>query len=210
MTCIDRRDLGLLLLRLGTGGVLAAHGSQKLLGWFGGGGIEGTGQFMDSIGYAPGKVSATAAGVAELGGGGWVAGARARHPGGGAAAAGAMAGASAVHTPNGFFNQEGGFEYAASLGLTAAGLAVAGPGGCRSTICSGMRSTGVDGAGGAGGDGGGCRARGGGEGAAAAEGSGGAAGGAVRVAGGCAGGGCAVPALLEGPAPVIAGAGRGG
>lgn len=49
-------------------------------------------------------------------------------PAAGAAAAGAMAGASAVHAPNGFFNQEGGFEYAASLGLTAAGLAVAGPG----------------------------------------------------------------------------------
>ncbi|MEU4009015.1 DoxX family membrane protein [Streptomyces pseudogriseolus] len=127
MTCIDRRDLGLLLLRLGTGGVLAAHGSQKLLGWFGGGGIEGTGQFMDSIGYAPGKVSATGAGVAELGGGLLLALGLAT-PAAGAAAAGAMAGASAVHTPNGFFNQEGGFEYAASLGLTAAGLAVAGPG----------------------------------------------------------------------------------
>ncbi len=49
-------------------------------------------------------------------------------PAAGAAAAGAMAGASAVHAPNGFFNQEGGFEYAASLGLTAAGLAVTGPG----------------------------------------------------------------------------------
>ncbi|MGA5571220.1 DoxX family protein [Streptomyces pseudogriseolus] len=127
MTCIGRRDLGLLLLRLGTGGVLAAHGSQKLFGWFGGGGIEGTGQFMDSIGYAPGKVSATAAGVAELGGGLLLALGLAT-PAAGAAAAGAMAGASAVHAPNGFFNQEGGFEYAASLGLTAAGLAVAGPG----------------------------------------------------------------------------------
>ncbi|MEU1702190.1 DoxX family membrane protein [Streptomyces pseudogriseolus] len=127
MTCIDRRDLGLLLLRLGTGGVLAAHGSQKLFGWFGGGGIEGTGQFMDSIGYAPGKVSATAAGVAELGGGLLLALGLAT-PAAGAAAAGAMAGASAVHAPNGFFNQEGGFEYAASLGLTAAGLAVTGPG----------------------------------------------------------------------------------
>ncbi|MGA5124895.1 DoxX family protein [Streptomyces pseudogriseolus] len=127
MTCTDRRDLGLLLLRLGTGGVLAAHGSQKLFGWFGGGGIEGTGQFMDSIGYAPGKVSATAAGVAELGGGLLLALGFAT-PAAGAAAAGAMAGASAVHAPNGFFNQEGGFEYAASLGLTAAGLAVAGPG----------------------------------------------------------------------------------
>ncbi|MEU1262128.1 DoxX family membrane protein [Streptomyces cellulosae] len=127
MTCYDRRDLGLLLLRLGTGGVLAAHGTQKLFGWFGGGGIEGTGQFMESIRYAPGKVSATAAGVAETGGGLLLALGLAT-PAAGAAAAGAMAGASAVHAPNGFFNQEGGFEYAASLGLTAAGLAVAGPG----------------------------------------------------------------------------------
>ncbi|GHA21231.1 RpiR family transcriptional regulator [Streptomyces purpurascens] len=123
----DRRDLGLLLLRLGTGGVLAAHGTQKLFGWFGGGGLEGTGQFMEAVGYVPGKVSATAAGLAETGGGTLLALGLAT-PAAGAAAAGAMAGAAAVHTPNGFFNQGGGYEYAATLGLTAAGLAVTGPG----------------------------------------------------------------------------------
>ncbi|WP_159051204.1 DoxX family protein, partial [Streptomyces scabiei] len=69
MTSFDRRDLGLLLLRLGTGGVLAAHGTQKLFGWFGGHGIEGTGAFMESVGYTPGRASATAAGLAETGGG---------------------------------------------------------------------------------------------------------------------------------------------
>ncbi|MEG8275819.1 DoxX family membrane protein [Streptomyces sp. AHA2] len=127
MTRYDRRDLGLLLLRLGTGGVLAAHGAQKLFGWFGGHGIEGTGQFMESIGYAPGKASATASGLAETGGGTLLALGLAT-PAAGAAAAGAMAGAAAVHTPNGFFNQEGGYEYAATLALTAAGLAVTGPG----------------------------------------------------------------------------------
>ncbi|WP_317443035.1 DoxX family membrane protein [Streptomyces collinus] len=127
MTCYDRRDLGLLLLRLGTGGVLAAHGAQKLFGWFGGHGLEGTGQFMESVGYAPGKASATAAGLAEAGGGTLLALGLAT-PAAGAAAAGAMAGAAAVHMPNGFFAQEGGYEYAATLGLAAAGLAVAGPG----------------------------------------------------------------------------------
>ncbi|MFD8273244.1 DoxX family protein [Streptomyces flaveolus] len=127
MTCYDRRDLGLLLLRLGTGGVLAAHGAQKLLGWFGGGGIEGTGKAMESMGYTPGRASATAAGLAEAGGGLLLALGLAT-PAAGAAAAGAMTGAAAVHAPNGFFAQTGGYEYAASLGLTAAGLAITGPG----------------------------------------------------------------------------------
>ncbi|MFI2435716.1 DoxX family protein [Streptomyces sp. NPDC018693] len=127
MTSYDRRDLGLLLLRLGTGGVLAAHGTQKLFGWFGGHGLEGTGQFMESVGYRPGRTSATMAGLAEAGGGTLLALGLAT-PAAGAAAAGAMAGAATVHTPNGFFNQSGGYEYAATLGLTAAGLAVTGPG----------------------------------------------------------------------------------
>ncbi|MET8567039.1 DoxX family protein [Streptomyces sp. NPDC004783] len=127
MTCYDRRDIGLLLLRLGTGGVLAAHGAQKLLGWFGGGGIAGTGQAMEAMGYTPGRASATAAGLSEAGGGVLLALGLAT-PAAGAAAAGAMAGAAAVHAPSGFFAQEGGYEYAASLGLTAAGLAVTGPG----------------------------------------------------------------------------------
>ncbi|MGW7421926.1 DoxX family protein [Streptomyces sp. NPDC054813] len=127
MTCYDRRDVGLLLLRLGTGGVLAAHGAQKLFGWFGGGGIEGTGQFMESVGYAPGRQSALAAGLAEAGGGTLLALGLAT-PAAGAAAAGAMAGAAALHMPNGFFAAEGGYEYAASLGLAATGLAVSGPG----------------------------------------------------------------------------------
>ncbi|MFE4666802.1 DoxX family membrane protein [Streptomyces sp. NPDC056716] len=127
MTCYDRRDLGLLLLRLSTGGMLAAHGAQKLFGWFGGHGIEGTGRFMESVGFRPGLPSATAAGLAEAGGGVLLALGLAT-PAAGAAAAGAMAGAAAVHAPNGFFVQDGGYEYAAALGLAATGLAVSGPG----------------------------------------------------------------------------------
>ncbi|MFE0452293.1 DoxX family protein [Streptomyces sp. NPDC058914] len=127
MTRYDRRDVGLLLLRLGTGGVLVAHGTQKLFGWFGGHGLEGTGRYMESVGYRPGKASAAASGLAETGGGALLALGLAT-PAAGAAAAGAMAGASAVHVPNGFFAQSGGYEHAASLGLTGAALAIAGPG----------------------------------------------------------------------------------
>jgi len=127
VTCYDRQDLGLLLLRLGTGGVLAAHGSQKLFGWFGGGGIEGTGAAMEAMGYSPGRQSATMAGLAEAGGGALLALGLAT-PAAGAAAAGAMVGAAAVSAPNGFFAAAGGYEYAASLALTAAGLAITGPG----------------------------------------------------------------------------------
>ncbi|MEV8021174.1 DoxX family protein [Streptomyces sp. NPDC086554] len=126
-SCFDRRDLGLLLLRVGTGGVLAAHGAQKLFGWFGGHGIEGTGAFMESIGYKPGKANAMVAGLAEAGGGVFLALGLAT-PAAGSAAAGAMAGATAVHAPNGFFSMGGGYEYPAYLGLVSAALAVTGPG----------------------------------------------------------------------------------
>ncbi|WP_282795256.1 DoxX family membrane protein [Streptomyces sp. CC224B] len=125
--CRGRQDVGLLLLRTGVGAVLAAHGAQKLFGWFGGGGLEGTGAWFESVGYRPGRTNALLAGAAEVGGGALLALGLAT-PVAGAAAAGAMAGAAPVHAPNGFFNQSGGFEYPAVLGLAAAALAVTGPG----------------------------------------------------------------------------------
>jgi putative oxidoreductase len=60
---------GLLLLRLVFGLVMAAHGAQKLFGWFGGYGIAGTGDFFESAGFRPGKLFAGLAGLAEVGGG---------------------------------------------------------------------------------------------------------------------------------------------
>ncbi|MFD4789551.1 DoxX family protein [Streptomyces sp. NPDC058459] len=122
-----RKDLGLLAVRLGTGGVLAAHGAQKLLGWFGGGGIDGTGTFMESIGFRPGKASAIASGAAELGGGVLLA-AGLGTPAAGAAVAGGMAGAVSLHWPNGFFATAGGYEYPAYLGYIATCVGVTGPG----------------------------------------------------------------------------------
>ncbi|MGW8887151.1 DoxX family membrane protein [Streptomyces sp. NPDC055749] len=127
MVCLNRRDLGLLVLRVGTGAVLAAHGTQKLAGWFGGGGIEGTTAAMEAMGFHPPKHSAVAAGLGEAGGGVLLALGLAT-PAAGAAAAGAMAGAVAVHAPAGFFAMSGGYEYPAFLGFTAAAIGLAGAG----------------------------------------------------------------------------------
>ncbi|MET9877889.1 DoxX family protein [Actinacidiphila glaucinigra] len=122
-----RKDLGLLALRLGAGAVLFAHGSQKLFGWFGGHGLEGTGEAMESMGFRPGRRSALASGLAEAGGGTLLALGLAT-PAAGAAAAGGMAGAVSVHLPAGFFSASGGFEFPAFLGYTAAAVGLAGPG----------------------------------------------------------------------------------
>jgi putative oxidoreductase len=127
MADAHRTDLGLLALRLGTGGVLFAHGAQKLFGWFGGHGLEGTGTAMEQMGFAPGKQAALAAGLGEAGGGLLLA-AGLGTPAAGAAAAGAMAGAVAVHVPAGFFATSGGFEYPGFLGYSAAALGLTGPG----------------------------------------------------------------------------------
>src|SRR5579872_3196843 len=61
-------DIALLLVRL-IGFGLAAHGAQKLLGWFGGYGIAGTGGYFETIGFRPGRFFAAAAGLSELTGG---------------------------------------------------------------------------------------------------------------------------------------------
>jgi putative oxidoreductase len=60
-------DLGRLLLRLTIGGTFFVHGTQKLFGWFGGHGPDGSGQFFESLGLRPGRRNAIAAGSAETG-----------------------------------------------------------------------------------------------------------------------------------------------
>jgi putative oxidoreductase len=119
-------DLGLLALRVGVGGTLFAHGTQKLLGWFGGKGFGSTAETFDVLGFKPGAASAAAAGLGEVGGALLAVGAAT--PLAGAAAAGTMIGAAAVHADSGFFATEGGYEYPAVLGLAAAALALTGPG----------------------------------------------------------------------------------
>ena len=127
VSCTGRGDVGLLVLRLGVGGVLMAHGAQKLFGWFGGAGVEGTAATMETMGFEPGRESAISAGLGETGGGALLALGLAT-PVAGAAAAGTMAAAVSAGWRNGLFAQRGGFELPLLLGLGAAGLGLTGAG----------------------------------------------------------------------------------
>ncbi len=59
-------SLGLLVGRLVVGLGIVGHGSQKLFGWFGGNGLDGTAKYFESLGYRPGRLFATLAGLGEF------------------------------------------------------------------------------------------------------------------------------------------------
>src|SRR4051812_48722982 len=63
---VDSLSTGLLIGRLVIGLLMAAHGAQKLFGWFGGYGLRGTGEFMVQLGFRPGAAFAVAAGLGEV------------------------------------------------------------------------------------------------------------------------------------------------
>ncbi|ASJ98613.1 DoxX family protein [Shewanella marisflavi] len=126
-------DAGLapLVLRLPLGLILAAHGAQKLFGWFGGYGLEGTGQWMASVGFEPGYLMALLAGSAEFFGGlALVLGLLTRPAA--ALTAFTMAVAMTVHLGNGLFVSNNGYEFA--LILLAASLSLALQGGGRYSV----------------------------------------------------------------------------
>jgi putative oxidoreductase len=120
-------EIGLLLLRLTAGLTLAAHGAQKLFGWFGGPGLEATGQLFETMGFLPGRRQALMAGLAETGGGLLLA-LGLLTPIGAAVICSVMLVALTVHIKNGFFAQNGGYEYALVLGVAALTCAFTGPG----------------------------------------------------------------------------------
>ncbi|MFJ1749011.1 DoxX family membrane protein [Streptomyces sp. NPDC088116] len=119
-------DAGLLLLRLVLGLTMAAHGGQKLFGWFGGGGLDGTGEFFTMSGYPSGKALAVVAGLTEaLGGLGLALGLLT--PLAGAALVGTMVNVLAVKGLGAFFAPTG-IEYELLLTAGAAALTLTGPG----------------------------------------------------------------------------------
>jgi len=121
-------DIGLLLLRLVVGFTFAAHGAQKLFGWFGGPGLAGTAGFFEKLGFVPGKRSALFAGLTELGGGIALALGLMTPLASALALAVMLVAAGSVHLKNGFFGSKGGYEYNLVLGAAALSLAFTGPG----------------------------------------------------------------------------------
>ena len=121
-------SVGLLIVRLAVGLTLAAHGAQKLFGWFGGYGIAGTGQFLEQLGFRPGRLHAAQAGIVEVVGGLFLAVGLLTPAAAAAVVAVMLVAAVSVHIKGGFFLQGGGYEYTLVLGAAALALAFTGPG----------------------------------------------------------------------------------
>lgn len=120
---------GLFIIRAVLGALLFAHGCQKLFGWWGGHGLEGTGGFFHQIGHRPGRQMAALAGASEAGGGALLF-LGLLTPLGAAAVIGTMAVAAiSVHKDNGLWASNGGYELPLVYAVVAAGLAFTGPGG---------------------------------------------------------------------------------
>lgn len=118
-------DAGLLLLRVVVGVLFVGHGTQKLFGWFGGGGIRGSQGYFESLGYPP--ALAILAGTAEASGGtlltlGWFT------PLAAAAITVVMVNVIAVKWSHGVWEVNDGFEYPLTVVAVMALLAVGGPG----------------------------------------------------------------------------------
>jgi len=121
-------DLGLLIVRFVVGLTLAAHGAQKLFGWFGGYGLDSTGQFMETLGFHPGRRHAALAGLTETGGGVLLALGLLTPLGAALVASVMLVATITVHLKNGFFAAGGGYEYNLVLAAAAVSLAFSGPG----------------------------------------------------------------------------------
>ena len=120
--------LGRLVFRLVVGALFVGHGTQKLFGWFGGGGPVDTGKSFESAGLRPGRRNATAAGAAETTGGALLALGLAT-PLAASMLSGVMLTAiRTVHWERGVWSTKGGYEYPAVVLAGLFALTGAGPG----------------------------------------------------------------------------------
>jgi putative oxidoreductase len=117
-----------LVVRIPLGIIFVAHGAQKLFGWFGGYGLSGTAQYMDSIGLTPGVVLASLAGGAEFFGGLALLLGLLVRPASVALAFTMLVAIFSVHISKGLFLSNGGFEYGLALLAVTVALVISGAG----------------------------------------------------------------------------------
>ena len=117
-----------LPLRVIAGIIFAAHGAQKLFAWFGGYGLEGTGQWMDSIGLSPGFIMALMAGSAEFFGGLLLILGLLTRPAAAVLAITMVVAIFTVHFSNGLFMSNNGYEFALALFAITIALVIQGGG----------------------------------------------------------------------------------
>jgi putative oxidoreductase len=121
-------DMGLLIARVVFGLMMAAHGSQKLFGWFGGYGLAGTGGFFEQLGFRPGRFFAALASIGELVGGLLVALGFLGPIGPALMLSVMIVAAFSVHWQHGLFAATNGVEVPLLYGAFGAALAFSGPG----------------------------------------------------------------------------------
>ena len=121
-------SIGVLVVRIVIGLVMAAHGAQKLFGWFGGYGLRGTGQFFGQLGFQPGTAFAAAASISEVVSGLLVALGFLGPIGPAIMISVMIVAAVTVHWGNGLFASKNGFELPLLYAVAAFGLALTGYG----------------------------------------------------------------------------------
>lgn len=119
-------SIGLLLVRVVIGLIMAAHGAQKLLGWFGGYGLRGTGEFFEQLGFQPGPAFAAAASISEIMSGLLVALGFLGPIGPALMVSVMIVAAITVHWEHGLFATNNGIELPLLYGAAAFGLALTG------------------------------------------------------------------------------------
>lgn len=120
--------LSTLALRIPAGIIFMAHGAQKLFGAFGGYGLEGTGQWMASIGLEPGYLMALMAGSAEFFGGIALLLGLLIRPAAAVLAITMLVAIFTVHFSNGLFMSNNGYEFGLALLAVSVSLLFSGAG----------------------------------------------------------------------------------
>ncbi|MGH2872040.1 MAG: DoxX family protein [Solirubrobacteraceae bacterium] len=120
--------VGLLALRVALGLIVAAHGAQKLFGWFGGGGPEGTASYFAGVGFRAPRLMGFLGGLAGFGGGLLFAAGLATPLGALAIVVLMLEAIATVQWPKGFWTRRGGYEYNLVIVVVALAVVATGPG----------------------------------------------------------------------------------